>query len=101
MSEYLAIAELGGGSGGGNDTVRLAASLTSAAIQRYLSGEIQERTAVFWAPGSKAVLGRRQRVLGALVLSEVPLKLTDELALPVLIKVSATSFSTLGVLTLA
>lgn len=42
---------------------------------------------VFWASGSKAVLGRAQRRLGALVLSERSVPVTDEQALPALLQV--------------
>ncbi len=49
---------------------------------------MQEWDVAFWAPASKAVLGRRQKRLGSLLLSEEPIKLTDDVALPVLIKVS-------------
>lgn len=55
---------------------------------RYLSDEVVERTVVFWAPASKAVGAKRQRVLGSLVLTESGVKVGDEQALPVLIKVS-------------
>jgi hypothetical protein len=48
---------------------------------------VTERNSVFWASASKQVLGRRQRRLGSLVLSEVPLQLSDEMALPVLLQV--------------
>lgn len=54
---------------------------------RYLSDEVVERTVVFWAPASKAVGAKRQRVLGSLVLRESAVKVGDEQALPVLIKV--------------
>lgn len=42
---------------------------------------------VFWASGSKAVLGRRQRRLGCLLLSELVVPITDEAAVPALLQV--------------
>ena len=57
------------------------------AIDRYLSSMVSERRIAFWATATKAVLGRRQRRLGALVLQDEPIPLTDEEALPQLIKV--------------
>jgi hypothetical protein len=55
--------------------------------RRYLSDEIVERTVVFWAPASKAVGAKRQRMLGSLVLAEQAVKVDDTQALPVLLKV--------------
>lgn len=43
---------------------------------------------VFWASGSKAVLGRRQRRLGCLLLSELVVPITDEAAVPALLQAS-------------
>lgn len=54
---------------------------------RYLSDEVVERTVVFWASASKAVGAKRQKVLGSLVLAEQTVKVGDEQALPVLLKV--------------
>jgi hypothetical protein len=54
---------------------------------RYLSDEVVERTVVFWASASKAVGAKRQKVLGSLVLAEHTVKVGDEQALPVLLKV--------------
>jgi hypothetical protein len=48
---------------------------------------VVERTVVFWAAASKAVGAKRQRVLGSLVLAENAVKVGDETALPVLVKV--------------
>ena len=48
----------------------------------------QEREVVFWAPSSQVVLARKQQRLGSLVLSEQPIKkISDDQALPVLMKV--------------
>lgn len=46
---------------------------------------------MFWAAASKAVLAKRLRVLGSLVLAEQTVKVDDEAALPVLIKVCCRS----------
>ena len=44
---------------------------------------------MFWAPSSQVVLARKQQRLGSLVLSEEPIKkISDDQALPVLMKVS-------------
>jgi hypothetical protein len=48
---------------------------------------VVDRTVVFWAPASKAVGAKRQRMLGSLVLAEQAVKVDDAQALPVLIKV--------------
>jgi len=85
--QYIAVADLQPGRDGRNDRISLGAGLPAAAIQQYLSDEVAERTVVFWAAASKAVGAKRQRVLGSLVLSEQPVKVEDERALPVLIKV--------------
>lgn len=42
---------------------------------------------MFWAAASKCVLAKQQRVLGSLVLAEQQVKVDDEAALPVFIKV--------------
>lgn len=42
---------------------------------------------VFWAPASKAVGAKKQRMLGSLVLAEQAVKVDDAQALPVLLKV--------------
>ncbi|KXZ49485.1 hypothetical protein GPECTOR_21g711 [Gonium pectorale] len=94
--QYLAVADIGGsgpaaarrrdGGGGSSDVVRAAAGLSGAAIERYLKGMVQEREVVFWASGSKAVLGRRQRRLGRLVLEERAAPVSDEAALPALLQ---------------
>ncbi|GFR51285.1 hypothetical protein Agub_g13645, partial [Astrephomene gubernaculifera] len=94
---YLAVADIGGvGSaaaaagrrdGGTNDTVRAAAGLSTAAIERYLGDMVQDREVVFWASGNKSVVARRQRRLGCLVLGERAAPPTnDEAAWPALLQ---------------
>eukprot|EP00798_Chlamydomonas_sp_ICE-L_P008968 gene8968-16103_t len=86
-SEYLAIAELGGSKRGDrNDVIYLAAELSKKAVDNYLSNMLTTRRVAFWATASKAVGGREQKRLGALVLSEESVPLTDEEALPALLK---------------
>ena len=49
---------------------------------------VQEREVVFWSPSSQVVVARKQQRLGSLVLSEEPIKrISDDQALPVLMKV--------------
>jgi hypothetical protein len=49
---------------------------------------LQERTNVFWAPGSSTIVGKVQKRLGALVLEEAPLTpLSDQQAWPIWNKV--------------
>lgn len=87
-ASYLAVAELAGSRDGRtNDVIRLAAPLTMTAIKTHLASEIRKVDVVFWAPASKAVLGRRQEKLGSLVLSEAQMNVDDERALPVLFQV--------------
>jgi hypothetical protein len=49
---------------------------------------VKDRKKAVWAPASKAVIGQLQRRLGALVLEKKQVPLTDEEALPALVKVS-------------
>ncbi|MEW5304772.1 MAG: hypothetical protein WDW36_007359 [Sanguina aurantia] len=91
VAELIAIAEMSGPTGrsveaGGNDNIRLAAGLSVEAVERYCREMITEREVVFWASGSKAVLGRRQRRLGCLLLSELVVPVTDEAAVPALLQ---------------
>jgi hypothetical protein len=92
--QYIAVAELQAGRDGRNDRITLGAGLPAFAIDKYLSDEVVERTVVFWAPASKAVGAKRQRVLGSLVLAEQSVKVEDEKALPVLLKVCWTCLKT-------
>ena len=58
------------------------------AIARYLDSMVTQRRMAFWASASNAVQGQEQKRLGALVLEQrksVPL--TDEEALPAVLKV--------------
>ena len=48
---------------------------------------MRDEEAVFWAEGRQAVTGRRRRAVGAVVLAEAPLEVSDEQALPVLLEV--------------
>lgn len=50
---------------------------------------MQDRLLVFWAPSSKQVVAKQQRVLGSLVLSEQQAKADDARAIPVLLKVGS------------
>lgn len=92
--QYLAIAELrGGGSGGSsstdigrNDNIALAAALSTTGIDRYLGFMVTRRRIVFWASASKAVAAREQRRLGALVLEDKAVPVTDEEALPAVLQ---------------
>jgi len=86
-SPYIAVAELSGGRDGRNDILQLGAPLSLTAIRNHLSAEVRVVENVFWAPASKAVLGRKQQRLGALVLSEEAVAVSDDKALPVLFKV--------------
>lgn len=66
--DLLAVASAGGLSGGErNATVSLAAPLTVDALAEAAPQLLSHRKLVFWAPGAKAVVGRRQRCIGALV----------------------------------
>ena len=82
------MAALGGDtSSGRNDRIFLAAPLRAdlLALVPALAALVKEEESVFWAPASKAVLGRRRRTIGEVVLSEAPLEsLTDDIALPML-----------------
>jgi len=69
---YLAIAEVD--SAQADARVFLAAPLTETEIETQLDEAIQSRDVVEWDERSEAVLARRQRRLGALVLQEKPLR---------------------------
>lgn len=70
--DYLAIAEVDGAQA--DARVFLAAPLIEAEIEGQLREAIQSRDVVEWDDRSEAVLARRQRRLGALVLQEKPLR---------------------------
>jgi hypothetical protein len=84
---FIAVADLQAGRDGRSDSIALCACLPADAITRYLGDEVVTRTAVYWAPASKAVVAKRQRLLGSLVLSEEAAAADDARALPVLLKV--------------
>ncbi|GAX73820.1 hypothetical protein CEUSTIGMA_g1271.t1 [Chlamydomonas eustigma] len=88
VAEYLAVAELGGSNHAVDrkDVIYLAAPLTNQAITRYLDSLVRECRKAFWASESKTVMGQLQRRLGALVLEKKRISLTDEEALPALVK---------------
>ncbi|KAF5842574.1 ATP-dependent helicase C-terminal-domain-containing protein [Dunaliella salina] len=84
-AEFLAIAELQGSrDSSSNDIVRQGAPLSAGAVDRFLKGLVRESKAVFWASGSKAVLGRQRKCLGSLVLEEKAVPVSDDEALPAL-----------------
>ncbi|KAK9812634.1 hypothetical protein WJX72_000985 [[Myrmecia] bisecta] len=85
--DYLAVAHLGGDlADGRNDNIFLAAPVTVEAIQQYLPEAVTTLRIVDWAAASKMVVGRRQTRIGQLVVAEAPLELSDEEALPALLK---------------
>lgn len=68
---FLAVAEIdGAGAEGG---IFLAAPLSAAEIDAHLAGRIEETVSIDWDDRADAVVARRQRRLGALVLREWPL----------------------------
>jgi ATP-dependent helicase HrpB len=69
--EYLAVAEVDGAQA--DARVFLAAPIDEATIETQFGAAIASRDAVEWDDRSGAVLARRQRRLGALVLREKPL----------------------------
>ncbi|MEK9970139.1 MAG: ATP-dependent helicase HrpB [Ferrovibrio sp.] len=69
--DWLAIAEVDGAQA--DARVFLAAPIDEATIESQFAGMIAVRDAVEWDDRSNAVLARRQRRLGALVLQEKPL----------------------------
>ncbi|MCW0233350.1 MAG: ATP-dependent helicase HrpB [Ferrovibrio sp.] len=69
--DYLAIAEVDGAQA--DARVFLAAPIDEAGIEAQFNAAITMRDAVEWDERSNAVLARRQRRLGALVLREQPL----------------------------
>lgn len=69
--EYLAVAEVDGAQA--DARIFLAAPVDEATIETQFAAAIAERDAVEWDDRSSAVLARRQRRLGAVVLREKPL----------------------------
>ncbi|HKT18803.1 MAG TPA: ATP-dependent helicase HrpB [Stellaceae bacterium] len=70
--EFLAIADLDGA----RTTARifLAAPLSRAAIDEDFTADIETTELVEWSHGEEAVLARRRRMLGALILEDKPLR---------------------------
>lgn len=67
--DLLAVASAGGLREGARiDSISLAAPLDAAELAEAAPQLLQSRTNVFWAPGAKAVAGRQQRFIGAIVL---------------------------------
>jgi ATP-dependent helicase HrpB len=69
---FLAVADMSGA--GAEGAIYLAAPLDLRDIEEHFAGHIVERDLVEWDERSSAVLARRQRVLGSLVLEDAPLK---------------------------
>ncbi len=69
--EWLALAEVGGG--GADGRIFLAAPLTLAGIEERFADRIRDEDDVRWDDRGEAVVARRARRLGALVLEERPL----------------------------
>jgi ATP-dependent helicase HrpB len=71
--EWLALAEVGGVGAGADGRIFLAAPLTLAGIEEHFADQIRDEDDVRWDDRSEAVVARRARRLGALVLEERPL----------------------------
>ena len=90
--EFLAVADLDGAAR--DARIFLAAPLTRADIEDAFSGDIIDADEVAWDSRDEAVLVRRQRRLGALVLEDRPLRNAD----PALIQAAMlTGLRTLGI----
>ena len=53
----------------------------------YFHLQVTDEKVVFWAPSNKMVAGRQRQCIGAITLSESPLTLSDDDAVPALIQV--------------
>ena len=73
--EFLAVADLGGS--GREGQIYLAAPVTQAEIENAFAADITETEDVQWDGRARAVTARAQRRLGALVLSDKPLRNPD------------------------
>lgn len=73
---YLVIADLAGAAG--RAQVLLAAPISASEIEAMFADAIETRASVRVDPASGAVRGRRARMLGRIVLSEVPLERLSE-----------------------
>lgn len=69
-SSWLAVAQLG--SEIREARIFLAAALTQAQVERHFAALIDEQESVSWDDANGAVLARRQRKLGAIVLADLP-----------------------------
>lgn len=69
--EFLAVAHLDGT--GADGRIFLAAPLTLSELEQDFEAELQERAFVEWDARDEAVKSRRQKRLGALILSDKPL----------------------------
>ncbi len=74
-SEYLVIPELEGSEK--EARIHLAAPISAADLEAHLAGGIDTFAEVRWDGRERAVVARRQRRLGALVLAEEPLRDAD------------------------
>ena len=74
-SECIVVAALDGGDR--EATIQLAAALDPALLERHFSSAITEDATVAWDPKVEAVVARRLRRLGALVLHDEPLRNVD------------------------
>jgi ATP-dependent helicase HrpB len=72
---YLVVAELDDQRS--ESRILLAAPITLEQIEAELSGEIVSEEIIEWDPATRAVIGRRRRRLGALVLADAPLREID------------------------
>ena len=70
--DVLAVAHLGGR--GSEGTIFLAAPVSNEELTEHFGEQIAERDLVRWDGGAERVRARRQRVLGALVLKDGPLR---------------------------
>jgi ATP-dependent helicase HrpB len=71
-SEFIAIAAIDDGAR--EARIRLAAPLSRAALEALFADEIETRDVVEWDTRSEAVIAKRLRTLGALVLEDRPLR---------------------------
>jgi len=74
-SEFIVVADLDAGQR--EARIFLAAPLSAADIEAHFAGDILQEDRVAWDAREQAVLARRQRRLGALVLSDAPLQAPD------------------------
>lgn len=73
--EFLAVAHLDGA--GADGRIFLAAPITLAELEQDFAAELSERAFVEWDARDEAVKSRRQKRLGALILSDKPLPNPD------------------------